>query len=316
MSTSAFAETVRLETGEVLIGDVTSVTYERVVVTTLFPREEKLTLPANRLDPASHYELLVARIDRSGASKRLELARFCAQKGLFAHAIVEARLAAKLDPKLKPSAEQLAERALESLAHGLLEIARTYFAVEHPARARLYLNSILKRYPRTKSAVEARRLLHKLPKAQDKKEARERISSDREKRTLRRNLERARGYLQRADKKTGSLQRHFRAGKDEHLLRRAAYTYKKAYGLIRKGVRSLTDEEALNEQLIETATTARARLTKAYLELGRLCLQRGSIRTAEEYCSLACSLEPERKGLHGLHEQIVQARIAQRFGGY
>jgi len=313
--TPVYGETIRLDTGEVLIGDVTSADRDRVVIAAVFPREENLTLSAERVDPASHYELLVARVDREDAPQRLSLAQFCMEKGLFAQAIVEARLTARLDPKLEATAERLAERALESLAHGLLESAKTYVAVKQPERARLYLNSILTRYERTESAAEARRLLRSLPEAREEEEQ-QRVSSAREKKQLRENLERARGYVERADKRTDSLNRHFQAGKDEHLLRRAAYTYKKAYGLIQRGARSLTDDETLNQQLIQTAAAARGRLTKAYLELGRIYLQRGSIHTAEEYCTLACSLEPARKGLHGLHDRIVQARIAQRFGGY
>ena len=311
----ASGETVRLTTGEVVIGDVTSATHSEVVLTAVFPRAEKLALTADRVDPASHYELLVARVDRDDANQRLALARFCLGNGLFAQAIVEARLTAKLNPSLRGSMERLEEEALESLAQGFLESAKTYVAVEQPERARLYLNSILERYRGTTSAAEAARILRNLPEASRPQET-QRITSDRQKQKLRRHLERAQGYVERADERTASLSRHFQAGKDENLLQRAAHSYKKAYALLREGARSLTDDEALNQLLLDTAATARGRLTKTNLELGRLALQRGSILAAEEYCSLACSLEPARKGLHRLHEQIVQARITQRFGGY
>jgi len=311
----ASAETVRLNSGELIIGDVRSVAYDKVVVETVFPREEVMTLPANRLDPASHYELLVNRIARKNAARRWELALFCQEHALYAQAVVEARIAAKLDPKLKAAAAKLEREAMESLARGLLESAKTYVAVEAPERARLYLNSVLERYGETKSAADARRLLRQLPKKTSSVKT-ARITSDRQKKRLRTHAGRAKRYLQHADKRTGSLTRRFQPGRDEHLLKRAAYTYEKAYGLVRHGARVLTDDETLNGQLKQIATDARAQLVRAYLELGRLSLQRGSIPTAERYASLACRLKPGSKDLRSLHELIVQARIAQRFGGY
>lgn len=313
----AAAESVRLKTGEILIGKVKAASFQEVRMHTIFPKDGELTLPASKLDPASHYVVLAVRLDLKDAQLRFRLAEFCIQRGLFAYAIAESERAAKLDPKLALRSKALRKKATDSIAEHLLEEAKTHIAIEQDGRARLFLTSILERYPTSRSAAEARRLLRTLKRTRKPKQAEPLIVRKRAKDALRKKLARAKKLLDKADKRTGALKRHFTSSRgDERLLRWAVSRYGKAHRLLREATRRSTDDNTLNRELKALAVLVRTRLTRSFLELGELYLSRGAIRLAERNCSQACLLAPSDRSLHTLHKRILDARIALRFGGY
>lgn len=308
------AETIQLATGEVLIGEVQSADFKEMTVHITFPSERHLTLPADKVAPETVYAVLSTRLPQKDASVRLELAEYCLRSGLYAHAIVEARRVAKLDAAKETRAKDIEADAWEAIASTLLDDAKTHIAIEEPGLARMYLESVLSRYPKTKAATEAKRLLKKLP-PEDTSTFRPLVTDAKTKDALRTKLSKARKHLERADKRTDGMRRHFQIGKrDEHLLRRAEPYYRKAYSLLRTAAASETDDATLNQEIRTLAATSRQQLCKVYLELGSLYLARGSIKLAEDNCQRACKVEPENQALHGLHQKIIDARIALRFG--
>lgn len=308
------AETIQLATGEILIGDVQSADFKELTVHITFPSERHLTLAAAKVAPETVYAVLSSRLPQKDATVRLELAEYCLRSGLYAHSIVESRRVARLDSAKETRAREIEADAWEAIASTLLDDAKTHIAIEEPGLARMYLESVLTRYPNTKAAVEAKRLLKKLPPA-DTSISRPLVTDAKEKDALRAKLAKARKHLEKADKRTDGMRRHFQIGKnDEHLLRRAEPYYRKAYSLLRSAAASATDDAKLNEEIRALAATAREQLCKVYLELGSLYLARGSIKLAEDNCQRACRVEPENQALHGLHQRILDARIALRYG--
>lgn len=313
-TTTASSETIRLRTGEVMIGDIQSADFEKLVVHAVFPVDRKITLTEQQVAPETMYAALSKRLPEKDGSARLRLAEYCLASGMHAHAIVEARRAAKLDDAKATRASEIEKAAWESIAEGLLEEGKTYIAVEEPGLARLYLQSVIDRYPNAAAAKEAKRLLAKLP-ATDSGIAKAAVTDSKQKDKIRGQLTKARDYLEKADKRTSNLQRHFQPDKkDEHLLRRAEPYYRKAYSLLRKAAAEPTDDNVLDSEIRKLAATARSRLAKVHLELGTIYLARGAIKLAEKHCGMACQTEPENRDSHGLHQKIVDARIALRFG--
>lgn len=308
------AETIRLATGEVLIGEVQSADFMQLTVKVVFPSDRELTLTAAQLAPQTLYAVLAARLSASEPGPRLELAEYCLRTGLYAHAIVEARRVGKLDESKLTRTKAIESSAWEAIATTLLDEAKTQIAIEEPGLARMYLESLLARYPDTDSAKEAKRLLKKLP-SREETVLPPRITDAKEKDDLRAKLKKAKKYYEKAEERTQGMKRHFQSGKkDEQLLRRAEPYYRKAYALVRTAARTSTDDTTLDAELRALAATVRPQLAKVYLELGSMYLGRGSIKLAEEYCTRACQVEPENRELHGLHQKILDARIALRYG--
>lgn len=312
----AEAESVRLRSGETFIGKVTSASFQEVKISTIYPEEKSLTFESSKIHPGSLYELLSIRLDPKDASERLRLANYCFKHELFNYGLAELNRVERLDFKLSKTVRELRRKAENALGQRLLDEALIYLAVDKTTRARLYLQSILKNYPKSKASRKAKELLGTLTrKAKRKKKSP--VSSKRGKEEILRKLKKAKDLFDIVEKKTQSLNRHFTMGrKDELLLRRARGSYTKVYKMMGEASRRSTDDGLLDKELKNLATLSRSRLTKTYLELGGLYLQRGAIQAAEQCCVRACELEPENKDLHHLHKRILQARLAQRFGGY
>ncbi len=312
--TPAPAETIRLITGEVLIGEVKDADFDRLKVHVVFPDERDMTLTTKQVMPETVHSILSVRLPASDVESRLKLAEYCLRSGLYAHAIVEARRVAQLDEAKRTRTKKIESLAWESIASTLLDDAKTHLAIEEPGLARMYLESVVGRYPDTDAAAEAKKLLKKLPESEPEA-PRPLITETKRKDELRGRLTKARKNLEKADKRTNGMRRHFGPAKqDEHLLRRSEPYYRKAFASLLEASRSTTDDSKLNEEIRVLAGRARSQLCKVYLELGTLYLARGSINLAEQNCKRACQLEPENQASHGLHQKIIDARIALRFG--
>lgn len=314
VSAAAEAGSVRLKSGEVLIGEIKSASFEQVEIATIFPEEGSRKIDADKIEAASLYEALAARLDPNDITARLRLAKLCLDNDLFVYALSEIKRAQGLAPERRAELEGMKQRARESAARSALEAAKNEFALERFQAARMRITALTKEFGDTAAAEEARALLKKLPstRAREDGKAHGKFKSIE---AARKRLRKAVALLDRADERTGKLERHFRLGKDdERLLKTAIQYYQRAFALVRQPALQTTEDEELNSALSKQYLRARGRLTRAYLELGTLYLGRGAINAAEECCLRACEIEPEGRELHDLHERIIRARQSQRFG--
>lgn len=304
------ADTVRLRTGEVLVGTIRKATYQEIEIDAQFPEARRYALRAAEVAPSSIYAVLATRLDRSDGEAGLKLARWCLGQGLYAYAELEADRVGRAYPALSVRALELLNEARGKLAAELLAEARTYLAIDQPERAAQYLRSVVKRYAETPSAKEAKRLLARVPEA-----PRAKAGSPLRRRTevarARRSLKAARAALAQASAPIGHIAP---GGRGERGLRVRIARLERALALVAKPARRGAEDEVLAKALRETAATAKARLIAAYLELGTLYLTRGAIAAAEVYCGKACRLDPTGRSTHKLHERIIDARIRLRFG--
>ncbi len=309
-----FSETIRLVTGEVLIGEVTQASLDEIELAMTFPSERQIRLEISQVDPDSYYEALAARLDANDAESRLTIAEFCLDHGLFAQAVVEARTALELDPSLQGKVADLYKKAMEAIATRLLDQGKTYLAVDDVGQARVYFHSIVDRYSETKSAKKAKSLLRRFPMPRPKRGVGP-IRDSRQKDAIRQKLTEAKELLAKADRRVGDLDRPFnRGGYDERLLRRSEPYYRKSFLILHKATSRPTDDETLNFELRNLTQQSRSRLAKLYVALGRVYLSRGAIGLAEDFSAKAYAVDPGSEPQYELHDRILDAQIAQRYG--
>ena len=314
LPSAGFSETIRLVTGENLIGEVKEVTFDEIDLAMVFPHERQIRLGISQVDPSSYYEILAARLAPNDAESRLRIAQYCLDHELFAQAVVEARAAAELDPSLRERVGSLHKKAMEAIAEGLLDEGKTYLAVDDVDQGRLYFQSIVDRYPETKSVRGARSLLRRFPMPRAAKGV-EPIRDSRQKEAIRRKLTKAKSLLEKADRRAGDLDRPFKQGRhDERLLLGAERYYRKSFSILHKATSRLTNDETLNLELRSLMERARSRLAKLYVALGRIYLSRGAIGLAEDFSAKAYAVDEGNEPQFALHNRILEARVIQRFG--
>ena len=110
------ADTVRLKTGAILVGDVELAEDGDIVITARFPEEGTFTLKRDQLEPRSLYDVLDRRTAPGDADARLQLGELAESTGLYGIAVSDYLAVAELKPELRGDMERRIERVREAIA--------------------------------------------------------------------------------------------------------------------------------------------------------------------------------------------------------
>jgi len=317
-ASSAFAdEPVVLKTGELLLGQVTSVGPETIEFQAHFPKREKLTLPRASISDASLWRILSVRVKVGDGKARLTLGRWAEGRGLFAAALVEYRRASEVDAD-KAVAIKSAKRVEDRLAAMLFDQGEEQYALDRPLLARQYFTLLVERYPQSPQADVARKRIQAI-EAVVVLQAKATVNAPRKPvRTLaswNTTLERATRLAKRASKYEQGAVHGSTANKQVRSLKSAvrlledAWEELQALGAEPEGVAKESSALAGGMRV-----SIKRRLVDTYLELGTAFLLRRSLSQADAYCQKACLLAPKQKDSHELHKLLIEARLAEQWG--
>jgi len=308
------AETVRLKTGAVLVGDVELVEGGDIKITTRFPESKTLILKQEDVDPRFYYDVLDRRSDPKDADARLRLGNLAESSGLYGLAISDYMAVAELRPELKRQLVGRIDSVREAIAAEILAEAKALLEEGSSKSALMSLHTLQELYPKTKAAKEAGKLLESSHKyagysadVAEKTVSVEKVPKVLE--SLQKDLDRAERENRKLGGHAGSSSRERRAAD------RAIRYFESAWEKIRSLPVAVSDSE-LRARIQRLRESGKERLVQAYLRAGTMHLQQYSIPRAEEYCNKACELSPGDKANHILHRLIVEAKINNGFGTY
>lgn len=304
---SSAAETIRLKTGQTLIGDVT-LSGDDVVVDVRFPATGTLRLRRADLAPESLYDVLERRTDANDAKQRMALAETAESLGLPGQALAEYRRVLALDPASAGATRSRVAALEERLATDLLRESHEFLDGGMPNAALLRLHAVLEQYPTTDAAKRAQRVLTKAHEAAG-------ASAEVARRTVPfagagKVADEVEADLKRGDAARAKVAGHEGSGgsADLRAVERAIDAYEAGW----KGAKSLpaapTPDAVLNARITALRTRSKDSLVAAYLEAGTILLQRRAVVAAERWCDKACELDPEHKTSHELHRLILEAQ--------
>lgn len=305
------ADTVRLKTGAILVGDVELAEDGDIVVTTRFPEEGTFTLKRDQLEPRSLYDVLDRRTAPGDADARLQLGELAEATGLYGNAVSDYLEVAELKPEMRGDMERRIERVREAIAAEILQDAKVLLEEGNPRSALMYLHTIQERYGTTKAAKEAKKLMatgHE--HAGSSTDVAKKTVSDEKAPKVIESVEKDLEKGGREARKLGGHEGDF--SRDRKAAEKAIRYFESAWEKIRTLPVAAQDAE-LKDKIRRLRQSGKERLAKAYLSAGSIHLQAYSLPRAEEYCNKACELQPEDKAIHALHRLIIEAKIN---GGY
>ncbi len=151
---------ITLKDGSEVHGQLLSID-DLQVTGVVHPDGEERTYKREELTPGSWY-MVRSRTVGDDARGRLELARFCVEKGLFGNAKAELEQVWDLDESLRDPAKELWQRANEGGATSLLQIAENALKRRQFANAKRLASLILTEYQDTAAAQRAAEILDEL----------------------------------------------------------------------------------------------------------------------------------------------------------
>lgn len=310
-ASDSHADTIRLKTGAILVGDVQLSENDDIVVTTRFPEEGRFTFKRDQLEPRSLYDVLDRRTAPGDADARLQLGDLAESTGLYGIAVSDYLAVAELKPELRSDLEKRIERVREAIAAGILQDAKELLDEGNPQSALMYLHTIKERYGTTKAAKEAKKLMgtgHEHAGA-SADVATKTVSEEKAPKLI----ESVEKDLERGDREARKLGGHEGdSSRDRRTAEKAIRYFESAWEKI-KTLPVASQDAELQSNIRRLRQSGKARLAKAYLSAGTIHLQAYSLPRAEEYCNKACELQPEDKASHALHRLIIEAKIN---GGY
>jgi hypothetical protein len=152
------AETLLLVDGRALVGKPLGVLGETLRFRSVFPERGPVLLSFAEVEPLSLHDALGRCTDPEDGEAILTLADVCAARGLVDLAIRELGRALRASPYLEGRVRERRERLTEEAARRGLEDAREHVEAGRPEHARAALDEVLRRFPGTPTAVEARKL--------------------------------------------------------------------------------------------------------------------------------------------------------------
>lgn len=158
-------EIVELRTGVTLVGEVRLIGREELVVEARFPDVRTYRIKTKKVKAESLYRLFERRAAQDVAGERLRPAEFAESEGLRGIAVAGYRAVLELDPGSKQEIESRLQAIQSGIAGDLLTDARQLLESGSPARAVLYLHTIVETYPDSEAAKGARALMPKAHRA-------------------------------------------------------------------------------------------------------------------------------------------------------
>jgi hypothetical protein len=180
----------------------------------------------------------------------------------------------------------------------------------------MYLHTLREKYPGTQAAKKSESVAaaaHKAAGASAEVAAQTVAAKD-----APRVAAQADGHMAKGDAETAKIGGHVGSTvAAQRAAERAVGHYESAWGLATSLPVALSGDAKLDARVVSMRETAKRKLVSAYLTAGTIFLERRVIASAEEYCNLACELDPENRESHRLHELVLQAKLlAYRAGGF
>ncbi len=304
----ALAETVRLRTGQTLMGELRLEGEDALVLDQSFPTVGVVRLRRGDLAPESLYDVLERRTDAADAAKRLALGETAEKLGLPGAAIAEYRRVRELDPKSAPEMDRRVARLQEEVASDALDDAKELLDEGMANAALMRLHALVETYAGTEAAKAARTLLAAAEKAAG-------ASAEVAVRTVPvvdapKLADEIEAGLRKGEVEAAKVSGHEGASGSADLRRllRTIERYEDAWKDARRLPVAPTGQAELDDRIAKLRARAKALLVRAYLDTGSVLLQRRSIPSAERLCDKACELDPQHKDLHALHRLILEAK--------
>jgi hypothetical protein len=139
-----------------LVGRPVGVLGETLRFLAVYPERGPVLLPFDEVEPLSLREAMAACTDPSDGPGILRIADVCAARGLVDQALRELDRVLAASPAMEPEVRVRRARLAEEAARRGLEDARSHVAAHRPDHARAALEEVLRRFPGTEAAREAR----------------------------------------------------------------------------------------------------------------------------------------------------------------
>lgn len=152
------ARSLLLVDGRVLYGKPLGVIGETLRFHSVYPVRGPVLLPFAEVEPLSLHESLQGCTDPGDGEAILRIAEVCAARGLVDLALRELDRALEAAPQAEGAVRRLRVRLLDEAARRGLEDAREHLGLGRIEHARAALDEILRLFPDTPSADEARAL--------------------------------------------------------------------------------------------------------------------------------------------------------------
>lgn len=315
LAVAARGETIELRSGATIVGSVQLEGPDDVVIDAVLPSVEILRVKRADVTPSSLHAILDRAAGPTDAAKRRELGEYAEQNGFLALAVADYAMAKKLDAALAKDMDARITRCNEMLAGAMLLDAEDQLAEGKANAALMYLHTLRERYPSTQAAKKAEPVAaaaHKAAGASAEVAVQTVAAED-----ASRVADQGDGHLAKGDAETAKIGGHVGSTvAAQRAAERAVGHYESAWGLAKSLPVAPSGDEKLDARVVSMRETAKRKLVGAYLTAGTILLERRVVASAEQYCNLACELDPENRESHRLHELILQAKIlAYRAGG-
>lgn len=308
-----WAEEILLRDGRTFDVTVDSTEPDSVRVRVEGSTSGTVDVPARSFDPHSFYDVRSRHMEAT-AKNHLQLAKYCAEQGLFARARSQVEKARRLDADYVERKMALPD-LVEGVASSIVGSAAAFLAKGDLDEAKRYASTVLTDFPETPAAEEAGKLIAKIEVARAADEAAElqaatealkdqessaRKALDTEVRPLVRRYEAARKLHDDAlrEKSTSRSIEMFEA---------AAKQFEAVLESSTKLAKKHEDNATLSKEINRARERVTADAVGAWVNAGGVELSRGSIKKAGDYGKKALALDPKSPAATAFRSRVELA---------
>ena len=153
---------LRLVDGRAFVGKPLGLLGDTLRFRAVHPQKGPVLLPFAEVEPLSLHQALEHCTDPRDPAGILRMAEVCAARGLVDAALRELDRVRETAPGMEREVRERRDRLVEEASRRGLEDAREHVAAGRPDHARAALDEVLRRFPRTAAAREARKLRRSL----------------------------------------------------------------------------------------------------------------------------------------------------------
>lgn len=296
-----------LLTGEVVSSTPDSVTFKHVVGDT----DDTQTYSADKIDPHSFY-IIRSRAVKGDAAAMVVLGEYCQTHGLFTRARNQYIEAMKLDKSLDLKANMAA--CEQGTATIMLDEAQTMAKSDKPEQAYYQATSIMRRFPGTSTASQAKQLSGTMYKQivdtrNQKLAEHEARGGDEAIREITKETHRA------ADTNHAALQENAGSAaktKFSQSIEEYKMALNKAEGLAKQ----YADNADLSKEVGDLVSKTKSELIEVYINLGSMYLTQTSYQEALKEANKAISVDPNSETAKSFRAQVASASSESEVGGY
>ena len=293
--------------GKVLSSTPDSVTFQHDIG----GKQETVVFKADELDPHSFYIIRKDAIgtDGSDAQAHVQLAKYCQANGLFTRARNQWILAARIDPSLQTQSDAARTSAEAGEAAQLLATAKAQQALGQTDEAWDTTLSIIRFFPSSPSANEARALSGQLfDKIVSDKKVREAAL---EKKVAGHAMSEESGRIQSMMQRAAA--QNSQALKDNDLSRSlreyegAAQTYEEVLRDLKQLSEKYGKDPSVSKEIAGMMSSAQEEAVDVYINAGSVYLTRTDYQGALKEANLALAVDPESASAKSFRSRVGQA---------